>query len=247
MKKLAQQLINLDRTLTAKKEIIFTEKNIEANRFVVSTPLAFVLGVLFDERRTAEDVWEAPFKLYKYLGHLSPQKIAKLSHHEIVKIFENAGLQFLSRYRSIAKWVLDACKKVCDEYDAKAENIWNDKPRSSDLYRRFLGFNGIGQKKASMAVNILVRDFGIEINGSKQLIDVSYDRHVRRVFLRTGLVNEDNEVTIVQAARKLNREYPGALDLPMWEIGRTWCRPTNPDCNGCILSTLCPRYVHLGE
>jgi endonuclease III len=64
---------------------------------------------------------------------------------------------------------------------------------------------------------------------------------VRRVFLRSGLADRDEAHHIVAAARIANPDRPGALDLPAWEIGRTWCRPRAPDCAGCPIGAVCPR------
>lgn len=104
-------------------------------------------------------------------------------------------------------------------------------------------FNGIGQKKASMATNILVRDLGIQAR-DKSGIDVSYDMHVRRVFLRTGLAEIDDENTVIQSARELNPEYPGGLDLPIWDIGRGWCHPIEPECDECPIKNVCPKIIN---
>ena len=89
---------------------------------------------------------------------------------------------------------------------------------------------------------ILARDLGKplrDMSGS----DIAYDVHVRRVFLRTGLVERDDVNLMVAAARALNPDRPGALDLPAWDIGRRWCRPANPDCLACPLNHVCPRLI----
>ena len=91
-----------------------------------------------------------------------------------------------------------------------------------------------------MAVNTLVRDYGIEISDMSG-IDISYDVHVRRVFLRTGLVKRDRESDMVLVARKLIPNYPGALDLPAWKIGRRYCHLRKPDCNHCWMKEVCPK------
>lgn len=114
------------------------------------------------------------------------------------------------------------------------------------LRRRLEEFPGIGQKKAAMAVEILVRDLGVnlrELTGS----DIAYDVHVRRVFLRTGLAQRDQVGHMVAVARTLYPERPGALDMPTWDIGRRWCRPANPDCLTCPLNTACPRLIARGS
>ena len=45
------------------------------------------------------------------------------------------------------------------------------------------------------------------------------------------------------AARRLNPEYPGELDLAAWYLGMKVCREFRPKCNTCILKEECPsRY-----
>lgn len=220
--------------------ITFTP-NEEANTFVCQNFLAFLFGVILDQGMKAEKVWAIPFLLKKRLGHLDVNKITKMNDGEIKKIFKRKPM--LHRFPEVmALRIKSACNLIINKYNEKVENIWNDKPKSDDLQRRFEQFNGIGQKKASMATNILVKDFGIEVKDKKG-IDVSYDIHIRRVFLRTGLVEKDDRNLIIQAARELNPEYPGALDLPCWQIGRNWCHPRNPDCKNCYLNKYCPKII----
>lgn len=93
-----------------------------------------------------------------------------------------------------------------------------------------------------MAVEILERDLRVpirDLHGS----DIAYDVHVRRVFLRTGLADRDDVDHIVAAGRRLYPERPGAIDFPMWDIGRRWCRPGVPRCSECVLFSVCPRLV----
>ena len=105
---------------------------------------------------------------------------------------------------------------------------------------RFLELKGVGPKIATMAANILVRDFKVPMD-DKSAIDVSVDRQVRRVFVRLGLVPEDarNE-RIVAMAKELNPAYPGVFDVLAWDIGRELCRPVRPRCESCYLGVWCP-------
>lgn len=73
--------------------------------------------------------------------------------------------------------------------------------------------------------------------------DVAYDVHVRRVFRRAGLADRDTVDAVRAAARRLHPDRPGLLDLPTWFIGRQWCRPTDPDHDGCPLRDVCPRLM----
>jgi len=93
-----------------------------------------------------------------------------------------------------------------------------------------------------MAAEILVRHFGVELQG-RESGQVAYDVQVRRVFLRTGLADTDTVEAIEAAARCAYPEAPGTLDLATWLIGRNWCRPKVPLCESCRLGGVCPRLV----
>jgi uncharacterized HhH-GPD family protein len=225
-----------------KKEKYFTP-NLEADSFIWNCPLAYLFAVILDQGMKAERVWEIPFILKSRLGHLDIRKIAGLEDNEIIEIFTQKPM--LHRFPKVmALRIKKASQLLIERYDGEAENIWNDNPRSDDLRRRFEEFDGIGQKKASMATNILVRDFGIKVRDRKG-IDISYDIHVRRVFLRSGLADKDDMNLMIQTARKLNPEYPGILDNPCWIIGRKYCHPQNPNCTDCPISEVCSKLINI--
>jgi len=234
----AKEMLSYGRTADIKKPIVFTPDK-GADEFVKSDALAFVFGVILDHHIPAERAWASPYELRSRLGHWDIRRIAKMSDDEIERLFGMPPK--LHRYwRVCARRIRNAGRLILQWYDGDAENIWRDNPRSDDLRRRFEEFDGIGQKKASMATNILARDLGVPVR-FRQGIDVSYDAHVSRVFLRSGLVQKDSEEAVIQAARELNPDYPGELDLPAWLIGREWCHLTNPACDNCALVTVCPK------
>lgn len=146
----------------------------------------------------------------------------------------------------VPAWLVQAAQIVLGQYGGDAAALWSDAPTAIELRGRLEAFPGIGQKKAGLAVEILARDLGKplrELGGS----DVAYDVHLRRVFLRTGLADRDEVGHMVAAARALYPDRPGALDLPAWDIGRRWCRPTDPDCPTCPLNSVCPRLIDRGS
>lgn len=209
-----------------------------ANRLILTDPFAFLLGVVFDQGVTAERAWEAPYLLRQRLGHLDPARIAAEPH----AVHAAIGLPpALHRYREkTPQWVTEAAVKVMEDYGGDASQIWADQPTAAELRRRLDSFPGIGQKKAAMAVEILVRHFGVpvaELSGS----DIAYDVHVRRVLLRTGLAQRDDPAHMIAVARALHPERPGALDDPAWRIGRLWCHPSSPECDSCTLNQVCPQ------
>ncbi len=75
-------------------------------------------------------------------------------------------------------------------------------------------------------------------------IDISPDVHILRVLRRSGLVDKDANIdSIIYKARELCPEFPGIIDSPCWEIGRTWCRPQNPNCEECIIRSECSKNI----
>jgi endonuclease III len=133
-----------------------------------------------------------------------------------------------------------AVQRIAEEYAGDASGIWANRPSSAEVVCRFLQFDGVGPKISTMAANILARDYKVPFSDYYS-IDISADVHVRRVFGRLGLCSSDATVEqLVYKARALHPEFPGIVDLPIWEIGRLWCRPHDPACSACYMQDLCP-------
>lgn len=212
----------------------------ESDELIRNDGFAFLLGVIFDQGIRYERAWRAPYELHQRLGHLDPARI--VADPEAVRRAV-AGPPALHRYvNNLPSWIVLAARRVLDEYDGNAERIWNDLPTAEELRRRLERFVGIGQKKAAMAIEILERQRGVEI-GHLEGSDIAFDVHVRRVFLRTGIAEHDNQQHMIQRARLLNPERPGALDYPAWWIGHEWCRPSEPLCPACPIEATCPKLI----
>jgi uncharacterized HhH-GPD family protein len=213
-----------------------------ADELLRGSPNAFLIGVLFTQGISAERAWSGPYLLRERLGSL-----------DLYMLAENPGavreaLQrppMLHRFKeTLPKWISLAARKLRDEYGGDAERIWPTGDQVIDVTERLSAFDGIGRKKAVMATEILTRHFGVGLEG-RECGRVAYDVQVRRVFLRTGVAEEDSPQAIEQAAALAYPEAPGTLDLPAWLIGREACRPKRPLCDVCRLGDVCPRLVGL--
>lgn len=212
----------------------------EADALIKRSPEAFLLGVLFTQGIPAERAWAAPHLLANRLGHLDVRRLAAEPESVADAI---ASPPALHRFvRTVPRWVTSAAARVVSEYGGRADRIWTPGSHVVDVTQRLLAFDGIGEKKAVMAVEILMRHFGVALVGAEHG-SVAYDVHVRRVFLRTGLADVDSPEAIRDAARSVCPESPGTLDLAAWLIGRDWCRPREPRCSACLLAATCPRLV----
>ena len=200
-------------------------------------PHAFVLACCMDRQAKAERVWMIPYLVMKEIGSFDIHDLAQISKGEYSRIFKE---QSLHRFNdSMAGIFYNAVQLIIDKYDGDASKIWKGKPSSSAVVSRFLEFKGVGIKIATMATNILARDFKI-LFSDYYSIDVSPDVHVRRVLSRIGLIGENATTDqIIYRARELNPEFPGIIDHTVWEIGRTWCDSQNPLCDKCPVNMEC--------
>ena len=212
----------------------------DANRLIEDSPNAFLLGVLFTQGIPAERAWAGPFLLKQRLGSLEPRFLAE-HPAQVRAAFQQRPM--LHRFKeTLPRWTVSAAKRLLDEYSGDAERIWPAGRHTVEVTERLSAFHGIGRKKAVMAVEILTRHFRVDLPG-RECGQVAYDVHVRRVFLRTGLVHLDTPEAIEQAAQSACPRAPGTLDLPAWLIGRETCRPKHPLCDECRLGSVCPRLT----
>lgn len=207
-------------------------------------PHAFVIACLMDRRVKAERAWLVPFRFQQRFGTFTFSDLMTLSRRQVLTLFvQTPSLHFMNEM--MAGVFYEAIQRIHTEYSDNAGMLWADTPSSAAIVRRFLEFNGAGPKIATMAANILVRDYKVAVS-DKFSIDISVDVQVRRTFKRLGLSGKDaSDEVLIYRARELHPTYPGIFDLSLWEIGRNWCRPTNPICTACYMQKLCPSATRI--
>ena len=202
-------------------------------------PHAFVLACLMARRWKAEKCWLVPYRFMERLGSFKFEDLVLLPSDRILDLFLIQPPLHLMK-ETMAGIFYGAIQTISNAYQGDASRIWRGNPSSATVVKRFLQFEGAGPKIATMAANILVRDFKIPVS-DKYSIDISPDSQVRRTFERLGLASRgaSNE-ELTYTAREMNPPYPGVFDLALWEIGRQWCRPSRPQCAKCYLRQHCP-------
>mgnify|MGYP001324333495 CR=1 FL=1 len=204
-------------------------------------PHAYVLACLMDRQIKAEKAWLIPYKISKIVGSFKIDDLLEISLDEYKDIFRNNSLH---RFNDImADVFFNGIYDIKNKYDGDASNIWRNNPSSAKVVYEFLQFKGSGIKISTMAANILARQFKIPFSDYYS-IDISPDVHILRVLRRTGLVSKTSDAnSIIYKARELNPEFPGIIDFSCWEIGRTWCKPKNPDCEKCVIRSECTKII----
>ncbi len=116
------------------------------------------------------------------------------------------------------KWLLELSAKVKED-----KNI----PLTME---ELTSLPGIGRKSA----NVIMRESGISAEG------IVVDLHVVRVAPRLGVVDsEDPKKIEKQLMAVMPQNTWGELGMAISFLGRETCRPTNPNCNDCVMKPYC--------
>lgn len=202
-------------------------------------PHLFVLACLMDRQVKAERAWEIPYLVCRDLcdGDFTFAGLSKLSQKELVSYFNSKSLHRFNEKMAVIFY--KAIRKISGDYDSDASKIWRGENSSAEVICRFLEFEGCGIKIASMATNLLHRNFRVQYTDYSAL-DISPDVHTRRVLYRLGLIDNMEDVNLViYRAKSICPQYPGLLDECCWDVGRRYCHPTDPECGMCELNEIC--------
>jgi uncharacterized HhH-GPD family protein len=135
-------------------------------------PVAFLLGVIFNQTIRADAAWRAPYALRGRLGHLDLTRLA---------VMEPEGLSGVIGQRpalhpfatAMARNISGTAGVLLDVYDGRAERVWNDTPGAGELISRFLGFPGIGRHKAEVGLFWLVTFYGVPVGDDGTAVDTA--------------------------------------------------------------------------
>ena len=206
---------------------------------IENTPHAYVLACLMDRQIKAERAWSIPYRIKNIIGSFDVDDLASITIDDYKKIFSEYKLHRFND--TMADVFCAAVHDIKTKYDSDASRIWSNNPSSARVVYDFLQFKGSGKKIATMAANILARQFKVPFSDYYS-IDISPDVHILRVMRRSGLVSNNADLdSVIYKARELNPEFPGIIDFSCWEIGRTWCRPNRPSCRECIIESECSK------
>ena len=243
LKELRKKLISMARRVYQGPWIVGKfSQNERANELINNigeSPHLFVRGCILGRRFHDERAWETLAHLEGRIGKLETGRLARLS----LKDWENAFMKPTSLHRfhyASARNLWAALRRIEQEYGGDASRIWSGSPSSATVIKRFLEFDGIGNRTAIMAVNILARYFKIPLSDCFS-IEVTVESAMSRVLSRMGVLDSVKPKFIQLTMREMYPKYPGIFDPVLWEIGKFHCFPAKPKCPGCPVRDLC-RY-----
>jgi uncharacterized HhH-GPD family protein len=223
---------------TINRSELFPAYNRQASTLVGTNPFAYALAVSLNRQTVADIIWTVPYDLQRALGHLDPTKIAEMPIEELDRVFKR--LPHKPRFvNDAAQTVKELSQLVVERYDGDAAGIWRNRS-AAEVKRTFKSIYGVGQQIANLSVLLLEQRYNIHFSDlDHQKMDIKADSHTCRVLHRLGVAADDSPDEAVAAARRINPDYPGELDAPLWVIGRRWCKSTGPICSACPLQEVC--------
>jgi uncharacterized HhH-GPD family protein len=150
--------------MTKPDQLHFTESE-EANRLLATDGLALLLGMLLDQQFPMERAFYGPQLLRERLGEdLDADRIASWDPDDLAGKFQ--GPPAVHRYWSaMAKRTQSLCQTIVDDYDGRAENIWETADSGAELLKRLKALPGFGDAKSRIFVGLLGKRLGIAPEG----------------------------------------------------------------------------------
>jgi len=140
----------------------------DADRLLSEDPLALLIGMVLDQQIPLERAFRSPYDLKERLGgRLDPGEIAAMDPEELARVF--AQPPALHRFwASNAKRVQELCRIVIDEYDGRAEAVWESARNGGELVANLRALPGFGEQKARIFVALLGKQLGVRPRGWRQ-------------------------------------------------------------------------------
>lgn len=211
---------------------------------------AFFIGMMFDMQIPAERAWRGGKHLvanhFRKSGGkvFSWEAVAETHLGSIRRIMRTGfdGGAYHHYWSRMAGYLKNNARLICDQYGGDVRRVWTGlEPDEVDLiYRRLIEFSGFGYALAKMGQFALVRGYGAAGGElSRKLMSVKPDKHVNQVTFRLGLVSEPKPRTVAKELAALDLDSPADFDLVVWQIGQSFCRNKEPDCENCPLRKAC--------
>ena len=167
----------------------------EADRLLVESPLALLIGFALDQQVTVQKAFSGPLELRRRLGHLDAQRIAEMDPEALADLFRERPA--LHRFpAAMAGKVQDLCRTIVDRYGGDAGSIWRDARDGRDLRERLLSLPGFGEMKAASVLAVLRKRLGVTVPG----IDDVLPRHPT-----LGDVDSSDALASYQAGKRAHK------------------------------------------
>lgn len=189
------------------------------------TPFEVCVGAILTQNTNWRNVEKAIANL-KEAGVLDPLKLFDLPLPELARLIRPAGY-----FNIKARRLHNFLKFLAENYEGDLNRLFSE--RTEALREKLLSIRGIGPETAD---SILL------YAGQKPSFVV--DAYTKRIFLRHGVLSEEDDYHRIQ--EHFVQHLPSDTSVfnefhaLIVNIGKTWCRPREPDCEHCPWKSFLP-------
>ena len=132
----------------------------DADRLLVSDPLALLIGFVLDQQVPLQKAFSGPIELRRRIGRLDAKEIATMDPEKLDTAFRERPA--LHRFPgNMAKRTRELMAYLVEHYDGDASRIWREARDGADLHARLLALPGFGPMKAETLLAILGKRLGV--------------------------------------------------------------------------------------
>ncbi|MBA2464373.1 MAG: Fe-S cluster assembly protein HesB [Nocardioidaceae bacterium] len=132
-----------------------------ADEVLTGSSFALLCGMLLDQQFPMERAFAGPAKVLDRFGTLEPAEIAAADPDEFASLC--AAPPAVHRFPgSMAGRIQALAEHVVQEYDGRAERLWQDAGTGRDLLARLRAIPGFGPQKAQIFVALVGKQLGIQ-------------------------------------------------------------------------------------
>jgi len=188
------------------------------------TPFEICIGAILTQNTNWKNVEKAIQNL-KTRNLLTPKKLYAVSLEELASLIRPAGY-----FNIKAKRLKNFLKFLVEEYDGDLEKMFEG--RLETLREKLLSVKGIGPETAD---SILL------YAGQKPIFVV--DAYTKRIFLRHELLSDEADYHEIQRyfMDHLTDQIFNEFHALIVNIGKSWCKSKQPDCEHCPWREYLPR------
>lgn len=148
---------------------LFLTGDDEADRLLVSEPMALLIGFALDQQVPVQKAFSGPMVLLDRLGAIDAPHLATMD----VATLEAAakGPPAIHRFPlAMAKRVRELAEYITKTYDGDAARVWADASDGRDLKRRIAALPGFGEMKVASLTAVLANRLGIRPAGIVEVL-----------------------------------------------------------------------------
>ncbi|MGZ8475177.1 MAG: HhH-GPD-type base excision DNA repair protein [Candidatus Limnocylindria bacterium] len=141
----------------------------EADRLLVTEPMALLIGFALDQQVTVQKAFTGPLELVRRIGTIDPYRLADADPEELAATFRRVPA--LHRYpASMAERVQALARHIVDNYGGDARRVWADASDARDLTKRIAALPGFGDMKVRGLTAVLAKRLGVRPPGIDEVL-----------------------------------------------------------------------------